>query len=64
MDERLKPYSFPMGNELRAALQTLADADHRPLANFIRLKLEEVVREARASQPELFEQPAEAVGVS
>ena len=40
MKEKLKPYSFPMSDELRESLQLLADADHRLLASYIRMTLE------------------------
>jgi hypothetical protein len=52
-ENKLKPYSFPMPDRLRAALQALADGEQRPLANYIRLVLERHVAEVNAPKPEL-----------
>lgn len=63
-ENRLKPYSFPISDELKESLQLLAAADHRPTANYIRLLLEKHVEERRKKTPAIFEPKptAEAVG--
>lgn len=63
MKERLKPYSFPMSDELREALQALADADHRLLANYIRATLEKHVEAQRKKSPTIFESKPTAEAV-
>ena len=60
MKEKLKPYSFPMSDELRESLQLLADADHRLLASYIRMTLEKHVEAQREKSPTIFTSKAEA----
>jgi predicted DNA-binding protein len=55
MKEKLKPYSFPISDELKESLQQLADADRRLLASYIRATLEKHVEAARKKSPALFE---------
>lgn len=55
MSQERKIISVPASPELNSDLETLADADHRPKANYIRLVLEAHVREQRATRPEIFE---------
>jgi predicted DNA-binding protein len=54
MSQERKIISVPMSAELKADLDLLADADHRPTASYIRLLLEQHVKEQRAAQPKLF----------
>ena len=48
MKRKLKPYSFPIDDELKDALQELADRDSRTLANYVRLILEQHAIEQQA----------------
>ncbi len=62
MSQDRKFISVPVSLELKADLDLLAGADYRTLASYVRLLLEQHVKEQRAERPELFE--AETVGVS
>jgi predicted DNA-binding protein len=45
----LKPFSVPISESLKKKLSELAKADHRPVAPYVRLILEEHVRAAETS---------------
>lgn len=55
MSQERKIMSIPVSPELKADLDTLADADHRPTASYTRLVLEKHISEQRKKNPALFE---------
>jgi predicted DNA-binding protein len=56
-EHKLKPYSFPITDELKEALQKLAAADSRTLANYVRTVLERHARDQGALVHEHSEEP-------
>lgn len=64
MSTERKIISVPTSPELNADLDILSDADHRPKANYIRLVLEQHVKEQRKKRPALFEKKREVEPVN
>lgn len=61
MSQERKIISIPVSPDLKTDLDILASGDHRPTASYIRLLLEQHVKEQRAVRPIVFEQKSETV---
>lgn len=55
MRRERKIISVPVSPDLKSGLDTLAGAENRPTANYIRLLLEKHVEERRRKTPAVFE---------
>lgn len=64
MSQERKFISVPMSPDLKAALDLLADADHRPTASYTRMVLEKHVEAQRRKNPALFERKPEEADVA